>query len=197
MLIYNMKNYEVIQGDTNYLFSAPHPYPHRRPSLVKKYKVHEQYTDDIVRDICRKSNSFGIYIKDQVDYDPNYHKKNNPYKKEVEKIITENKIKNFIDIHGLCDEHMIDIAIYYKTRFRKSVLLAEEISEKLNRRKLKGLNIQILRLPENDSSETLTELVASKLRVPAIQIEIARYIRKDKELREAFVMNLSEIVSKS
>jgi hypothetical protein len=36
--------------------------------------------------------------------------------------------------------------------------------------------------------------VASELRVPAIQIEIARYIRKDKELREAFVDNLAGIV---
>jgi hypothetical protein len=196
MLIYNMKDYEVIEGETNYLFSAPHAYPHRRPSLVKKYKVHEKYTDDIVRDICRKSNSFGIYIKDKVDYDPNFHKQNNPYKKEVEKIVTENKIKNFLDIHGLCDEHMIDVAIYYKTRFRKSLSLAKEVVEKLDRGKLKGLNIQILRIPDNER-ETLTELVASKLRVPAIQIEIARYIREDKELREEFVLNLSEIVSKN
>jgi len=191
-----MKNYEVIEGDISYLFSAPHPHPHRRPSLVKKYKVHEKFTDDIVRAICRKGGSFGIYMKDKADYDPNYHKQNNPYKKEVETIVAENKIKNFIDIHGLSDEHMIDIAIYYKTRFRKSVSLAEEIAEKLNRGKLKGLNIQILRLPENDS-ETLTELVASKLRVPAVQIEIARYIRKDKGLREAFILNLSEIVRKN
>jgi hypothetical protein len=36
--------------------------------------------------------------------------------------------------------------------------------------------------------------VASELRVPAIQIEIARYIRKDKELRGAFVDNLANIV---
>ncbi|KUK76122.1 MAG: seg [candidate division WS6 bacterium 34_10] len=188
-----MKKYESIQGKKKFLFSAPHSHPHRRPSLVKKYKVQERYTDDIVRDICRKTKAFGIYIKDQVDYDPNYHKKNNPYKREIRKIVKENNIKAFFDIHGLSDEHLIDIAIYYKTRFRKSMELADEVSKKLNRGKLRGLNIQILRLPENHQ-ETLTEIVASDLRVPAIQIEIARYIRKDKELREAFVDNLSHIV---
>jgi len=188
-----MKEYEIIKGKKNFLFSAPHPHPHRRPSLVKKYKVHEKYTDDIVRDLCRKTHAFGIYIKDQVDYDPNFHKKNNPYKREVEKLVKEKHIKAFVDIHGLSDEHMIDIAIYYKTRFRKSVDLAKEISEKLNRGKLRGLNIQILRLPEGEQ-ETLTEVVASGLRVPAVQVEIAGYIRKDKELRKIFVENLSEIV---
>lgn len=188
-----MKKYEIIEGKSKFLFSAPHPHPHRRPSLVKKYKGHEKYTDDIVREICRSTHSFGIYTKDEVDYDPNYHKKNNPYKREVERIVKENKIKAFVDIHGLSDEHLIDIAIYYKTRFRKSVKLAGDIVKKLNRGKLRGLNIQILRLPEN-AQETLTELVASDLRVPAVQIEIARYIRKDKELRKIFVENLSEIV---
>lgn len=188
-----MKDYEILEGKIKLLFSAPHPHPHRRPSLVKKYKVHERYTDDIVKDICRKTHAHGIYIKDQVDYDPNYHKKNNPYKREVEKIVKDNNIKTFVDIHGLSDEHMIDIAIYYKTRYWKSTKLAEEIAQKLNTGKLKGLNIQILRLPEN-TQETLTEVVASNLRVPAVQIEIARYIRKDKDLREAFVQNLSELV---
>jgi hypothetical protein len=188
-----MKDYEIIKGKSKYLFSAPHSHPHRRPSLVKKYKGHERYTDDIVREICRKTNCFGIYIKDQVDYDPNYHKNNNPYKKEIRKIIRDNKIKAFVDIHGLSDEHMIDVAIYYKTRFRKSMDLAEEIAKKLNKGKLKGLNIQILRIPENHQ-ETLTEVVAKDLRVPAVQVEIARYIRKDKELRDTLIEYLGEII---
>jgi hypothetical protein len=193
MLIYNMKKHEVINGKTKYLFSAPHPHPHRRPSLGRKYKEYERYTDDIVKGICKKTTSFGIYIKDQVDYDPNYHKDNNPYKKEIDKIVKDNQIEQFIDIHGLSDSHMIDIAIYYKTRFRKSIDLAKDISEALNRGKLKGLNIQILRLPE-ENRETLTEYLASTLRIPAVQIEIARYLRDDERLREEIVNNLSDLI---
>ena len=193
MIIYSMKKYEVIKGKEKYLFSAPHPYPHRRPSLGRKYKEHERYTDDIVKGICKKSNAFGIYIKDQIDYDPNYHKKDNPYKKEIKKIVKDNEIEKFVDIHGLSDSHMIDIAIYYKTRFRKSIDLAKEISEVLNKGKLKGLSIQILRLPE-ENRETLTEYVASTLRVPAVQIEIARYLRDDSRLREEIITNLCDLI---
>jgi hypothetical protein len=190
-----METFNTIDGKTKYLFSAPHPYPHRRPSLARKYKEREEYTDDIVKAICKKTKAFGIYTKDQVDYDPNYHRKNNPYKKEVEKIVNENKIEQFVDIHGLSDEHMIDIAIYYKSRFSNSIKLAKKVMKSLNQGQLKGLNIQIFRLPEN-RQESLTEFSASTLRVPAVQIEIARYIRKDQELREEFVKNLADIISK-
>lgn len=190
-----METFNTIDGKIKYLFSAPHPYPHRRPSLARKYKEKEEYTDDIVKAVCKKTKAFGIYTKDQVDYDPNYHRKNNPYKEEVEKIVNENKIEQFIDIHGLCDEHMIDIAIYYKSRFSNSIKLAKKVMKSLNQGQLRGLNIQIFRLPEN-RQESLTEFSASTLRVPAVQIEIARYIRKDKELREEFVKNLADIISK-
>ena len=188
-----MQNYEVIEGKLKYLFSAPHPHLHKRPSLTRKYKEHEKYTDDIVKAICRDTKCFGIYIKDQVEYDPNYNKTDNPYKKEIEKIITKNSIEAFIDIHGLSEEHLVDVVIYYKTRFTNSIKLAYEISEKLNKGKLRGLNIQILRLPE-DGRETLTEFVASKLRVPAVQIEIAKYLRDSKELRSEIVKNFADIV---
>jgi hypothetical protein len=192
-----MKKYDVIEGKNKYIFSAPHPHPHRRPSLTKKYKEYERYTDDIVKEVCKKTGAWGIYIKDQVDYDPNFHdKKDNPYKSEIKRIVkkTEDDVEGFIDVHGLSDEHMIDIAIYYKTRFINSIRLAEKIADGLNRGKLRGLNIQILRLPE-ENRETLTEHVASELRVPAVQIEIARYLRDDKELREEIVKNLADIVS--
>jgi hypothetical protein len=188
-----MKNIKTVQGEHPILFSAPHVFAHKRPSLVNKYKEHEEYTDRIVKNICKESKGYGIYLTGEVDYDPNYHKNKNPYKDEVEKIVHENKIKQFVDIHGLNDEHLVDVAIYYKTRFHKSMRLADEISKLLNIGKLRGLNVQMFRLPEN-GRETLTEFCASKLRIPSVQIEIARYIRADKELRDCFVDNISKIV---
>ncbi|MCK9415189.1 hypothetical protein M0Q97_00845 [Candidatus Dojkabacteria bacterium] len=189
-----MKDYEIIEGKIKYLFSAPHPHLHRRPSLAKIYKEHERYTDDIVRALCKETGCFGIYIKDQVDYDPNFNRRDNPYKKEIERLITENKIEKFVDIHGLSEERLVDVVIFYKTRFSNSIKLAGEISEKLNRGGLRGLNIQILRLPE-DGRETLTEFVVSNLRIPSVQVEIAKYLRDDKELRKEIVRNLTDIVS--
>ena len=188
-----MKDFETVQGKYPILFSAPHAFPHKRPSLVNKYKGEEEYTDIIVKDVCKKSKGFGIYLIDQVQYDPNYHRNENIYKREVKKIVEENKIKTFIDIHGLNEDYMIDVAIYYKTRFHKSIRLAIEISRILNKGKLRGLNTQIFRLPEN-GGESLTEYCASTLRIPSVQIEIAKYIREDTDLRNEFVNNLSEII---
>jgi DNA primase large subunit len=190
-----MKDYEVIKGKTDYLFSAPHAHPHRRPSLARKFKEYEEYTDDLVKEICQETNSWGIYVKSQLDYDPNFHKaSDNPYKKEIKRIIEGNNIKYFMDIHGLSDEHMIDVAIYYKTRFFNSIRLAKKVYEELNKGKLEGLNIQIFRLPE-DKRESLTEFSANKLRIPSVQIEIAKYLRKEKDLRSELVKNFVDIVS--
>jgi hypothetical protein len=189
-----MKNFKIIEGKKRFLVSAPHAYIHRRPSLLQKYKLGEKYTDDIVREICKESNCSGIYTTDKLDYDPNYHKvTENPYKREIENIIKRNKIKGFIDIHGLRNIYDIDIAIYYRTRFSNSILLAEEIADYIDRRTLSGVNIHILRLLDNDQ-ETLTEYVASDVRIPAIQVEIARYIREDEKLRNGLVENISEYI---
>jgi hypothetical protein len=189
-----MKDYEVIEGKLKYLFSAPHAYPHRRPSLARKFKEYEEYTDELVKEICTETGTCGIYIKQQVDYDPNFHTKDNPYKNEITKIIKRNNIQYFIDLHGLSEDHLIDVAIYYKTRFINSIKLAKKLAEKLNQGKLKGLNIQILRLPE-ENREPLTEFVASKLRIPSVQVEIAKYLRVDKDLRKEIVKNIADIIS--
>ncbi len=185
-----MQDFIILEGTKKILISAPHVYQHRRPNLVGKYKAGEVQTDNIVKDICTKSSAFGIYTDKKLEYDPNYHKTENPYKNEVEELIKKNKIKKFLDIHGLRDCN-IDIALYYKSKFSKSIKLAEEISIALNKGVLRGSNIQIFRLLDNDQ-ETLTEFVADQLRVPAIQIEIARYIRDDKKMCNSLVENLSE-----
>ena len=70
---------------------------------------------------------------------------------------------------------------------------AQSISEGLNKGELKGASIFLFRFLDNDQ-ETLGEYVASKLRVPSVQIEIARYIREDEILRNAFIENLGKIL---
>ncbi|MCD4811859.1 hypothetical protein K8R14_04675 [bacterium] len=187
-----MKNPHVIEGSNKILISAPHVHIHRRPNLFRKYKLGEIKTNDIVIGVCDKSDSFGIYITKKTNYDPNYHKiAENSYKRKVENIIKNHKIEKFIDIHGLKEPSDIDLVIYYKTRFRKSVKLAQDLEKYINSNELEGINIQILRLQDNDQ-ETLTEFVASTLRVPAVQIEVAKYIREDRELLESLIKNISE-----
>ena len=73
--------------------------------------------------------------------------------------------------------------------------IARLISENIGRKKLLGLNTQILKLP-NSMGESISEFVASELRVPAIQIEVAKYIRDDEVLLKSFIANLSDIVNR-
>jgi uncharacterized protein YggU (UPF0235/DUF167 family) len=106
----------------------------------------------------------------------------------------KNGILRFIDIHGLRDCNY-DFELYYPTRFGNSLKFAYEIEEGLNTKELAGLNVAISRFPEN-GQESLGEFVASKLRIPSVQIEIARYIRKDENLRKYVIQNLDKIVKK-
>ena len=191
-----MKNsaFSTILGKTPILLSAPHVFAHKRPRLSMAYKIGEPLTDTIVEEVCEQISAFGIVLTDESDYDFNYHKeKRNPYKQEIRKIVEDNDIKYFIDIHGLKDGNQYDVAIYYPSKFSKSIKLARSIKEGLGKRGLRGINIVVLRFPER-TQETLGEFVASDLRVPAVQIEIARYIREKKDLRDSFVQNLSDIL---
>ncbi|NMC09298.1 hypothetical protein GYA44_03165 [Candidatus Microgenomates bacterium] len=192
----NCPEYKVIQGKISLLLSAPHVYAHRRPRLNMAYKQGEPLTDAIVEEVCRNIECFGIYSSKDIDYDPNFHKeKDNPYKQEIVEIVKTEKIKFVADIHGLSDEHLYDIGIYYPTKFLRSRKLAMKIKDSLGHGELRGINVSVLRLLDNNQ-ETITEFVASNLRIPAIQIEVARYIREDESLRNSFVENLSKVLSR-
>lgn len=188
--------FQIMEGKVPVLLSAPHVHPHRRPTIMGMYKSGEPYTDNITREIASHSNCFGIYLSKECDYDPNYHKeRKNDYKQAVKEIIKKNKIERFIDIHGLRENQDYDIGIYYTTRFSKSLEFAYEVEQMLNRGELMGINIRVFRFLDN-GQESLGEYVASKLRVPAIQLEVARYIREDENLRKALERNLSKVVEK-
>ena len=190
----NPKTFKTIIGSKPILLSAPHVYAHRRPRLSMAYKIGEPLTDIIVEEVCKKTKSFGVVLTDECDMDYNYHKeKSNPYKKEIRAIVEKENIKYFIDIHGLKDGNNYDISIYYPSKFFNSIELSKKVKEGLSKRALRGSNIPIFRLPEGPQ-ESLTLFSASELRVPSVQIEIARYIREKKELRDAFIQNLSEVL---
>lgn len=186
--------YEIIKGKEPILLSAPHVFAHRRPSLSGLYKQGEPFTDEIVKNICEKTNAHGIYVTQEMSYDPNYYEvKKNKYKKKVRDLIKEEKIKYFFDIHGLSDEYAYDFGIFYLNRYTKSKKLAYALAEALNKEELRNCLPQILNLNEG-KAESLTEFTTSELRMPSLQIEVSRYIREDEILRESFVKNFSDFL---
>ena len=185
---------EIIEGRIPVLLSAPHVYPHRRPSLTLSYKGGEEFTDMIVREICGNTGAWGIIQAKETPFDPNYHKiTDNPYKEAVAQIIKVGNITKFLDIHGLNLSNEYDLGIYYPSKYFKSINLSKDISNAVDKGKLRGINSCIFRL-NDDLEETLGEYVASELKVPSVQLEVARYIRESDKLRNAFIGNLSEYV---
>lgn len=190
----NDKVFKIIKGSNPILLSAPHAFSHRRPSLTLSYKLGESFTDDIVKEICANTGAWGIVLVDETDSDPNYYPlKSNEYKREIVNIVKEGKIKKFLDIHGLSDEHDFDLGIFYPSKFFNSIRLADTVSKGVSKGSLRGINSCILRFEDSDR-ESLGEFVASKLRVPSIQIEIARYIREKQLLRNSFIENMSDLL---
>lgn len=187
---------KVIEGKRHVLFSAPHCKLHRRPKLSMAYKQAEPFTEEIVEELCNRTGSYGLILNREIDYDPNYQKeRRNNYKKKVREVIGENGIKYFIDIHGILDDYDCDLCICYSSRYSKSYRIARTVVENIGKGKLLDINAQILKFPY-DEGESLSEFVASKLHVPAIQIEIAKYIRDDEELVKSFEENLCSVINK-
>jgi len=188
---------KVIEGKKQILFSAPHCKLHKRPKLSMSYKQAEPFTEEIVEELCMRTGGFGLVLNSDIDYDPNYQKeKRNNYKKEVREIVKSGKINYFMDIHGILDDHNCDICICYSSRYSKSYKIARLLAENIGRRELFDINVQILKFPYSEEGEALSEFVASKLAVPAIQIEIAKYIRDDEELVKSFEENLCSVINK-
>ena len=183
---------EIIEGQIPVLLSAPHAHSHRRPSLTLSYKIGEEFTDRIVREICNNTGAWGIIQSKETPFDANYHKlKENPYKQSVAELIEVGNITKFLDIHGLNLSSEYDLGIYYPNKFLKSIALSKEISKAVDKKNLRGINSCIFRL-NDDMEETLGQYIASELKVPSVQLEIARYIRENEKLRNAFIDNISE-----
>ena len=79
--------------------------------------------------------------------------------------------------------------------YRKSQKIAYELAETVSKGDLRGVIFQFLNFSYWNRQETIGEFVAVTLGVPAIQLEIARYIREDSILREALIQNIAEFVN--
>ena len=190
----NTAGFTIRKGTLPILISAPHAYAHKRPNLSGSYKIGELWTDYLCEQICLSTNAWGICTNDLIDYDPNYHPfERNPYKQAIQDIMSKNKIAYFLDLHGLSDKHDYDLGYYYAPRYSKSRKLAEDIACDLDKDSLKGLNIKFLNFLDNEQ-ETLGEFVISNYKIPSVQMEIAKYIRINSGLRDAFVNNIQKVL---
>ncbi|MBD3329855.1 hypothetical protein GF357_05170 [Candidatus Dojkabacteria bacterium] len=164
------------------MISAPHVFAHKRPALENRYKVEEEFTDKLARIIADRIPVYSVVSLQAQKFDPNFYSKNeSPYKREISSIISRNKIDLMVDIHGLDPLLHYDFAIYYPLKYYKSMKAAKVLKDHLQSGSLRGSIVHLLNFP-NDDGETLSEFAASQKKIPAVQLEVAKYIRQDDEL---------------
>ncbi|MCK9368560.1 hypothetical protein M0R04_01125 [Candidatus Dojkabacteria bacterium] len=188
--------FTVIEGKKNILISAPHVFPHKRPRLTGVLKQGEEYLDEMIKNICKKTGAWGIYLSQNTpDYDPNFNGlESNPYKQKVKEIIEDNKIEYFIDFHGLSESHCYDFGISFCMRFQRSKNLGLKLLNEFKKNKeLYMFNAKVGYIGRSEH-ETLTEYACLTKRIPAFQIEIAKYIRKDPYLRALLEETVSSFI---
>jgi hypothetical protein len=192
-----MKDLKIRQGLKPILITASHVFKHKRPTLKNTdWKLGEPCTDYIARKISENIDGFCICSNKPLEYDPNFHLLNkNPFKQKIVSLQKQFKFSLFLDIHGLSDKHQYDLGIFYVNRFGRSKRLAYDLSRFLNEGSLKDSLIQVLLFNDNIPQETLAEFTTKILKIPSVQIEVARYIRDDQELRDLLITYISDFLS--
>lgn len=199
MLVYrymsNNTHYKLMTGSAPVIVTAPHAFAHTRPNLVGSIRQAEDFTDAIAMKLASDNQVYSLVTTRELDYDPNFvNEGKNPFKTELGNLASSEKLKYLIDVHGLSENRSYDIALYYPRRFSKSQKLARKMANALlDDPYLKYLNIQILNFPTSES-ETLSEFATRELKMGAVQVEVARYLREDEGLRQSLHDNLNQFI---
>lgn len=188
------KDIKYIQGSNKVLVTAPHAYAHRRPNYSGALKQPEPWTDKIAQEISEKTGSHILIATTDLEYDPNYHLiQANPFKEQLTEIVKVQKIKYLFDIHGLSNEYPYDFGLYFANRYHKSKQTAYDLSHAINSDLLKRAAVQIICF-NTDLQETLSEYAASELKTASVQVEITRFIREDRVLRDCLIDGMSRYI---
>lgn len=99
--------FTYIAGKIPVLISAPHGAVHTRD---EKPKEEDEYTAGFAQLLGQITNAHILYSRRKSATDPNAAPQA-PYKKYLEKIISENKVRFVIDLHGANEKRSFDIAL--------------------------------------------------------------------------------------
>ena len=99
--------FRIINGKNSILISAPHSTMHKRGNSIRNA---ETRTGQLVRDVAKKANVYGIYKTKPEFNDANWDKKSK-YKDEVIAMVKKHNITALLDIHGMASYREQDICI--------------------------------------------------------------------------------------
>lgn len=187
--------FKIIEGKIPIMLSAPHCVKQARNGKIKQA---EGETGAIVQIIAKDTKCYAIYKTYNKNDDANYDIEKNPYKKEIEKIVKERKIKLLLDIHGARNENNfnIDIGTSDGENIKGKEYIVEELKESLARQGIQKI-VENSKFKAN-TIHTISKYIHETTKIPCIQIEIAgryRYI-KNVENIEKLINGLEKFIEK-
>lgn len=187
------KSYEFKIGSTPILLSAPHSVKQLREG---KPKIQDSLTGpiaEVLADLTKCSCIYRIYNEGS---DPNYYNEDGGYKKEIERIISENNIKLLIDLHGAKnrDEFNIDVGTNNGINLNGKLELPKLLIKSLEENGVK--NIKQDYLFKASKHYNVSKTIAERTKIPCMQVEIALKYRDLEQFEnvEKVIKGLQEFI---
>lgn len=177
-------NREIILWTIPVIFSAPHAAPQTRDW---ERKPCDEFTWEIVRQLCEKTWAYGIIRIENRDDDPNFYNDwlSWEFKEEVISLINNYWIKYWFDIHGCKDDlwFSIDIWTNYWENINQNIDFLVNLQKILSN---KFWRVAVDELFDAGKSEIVSTYISKKVSCPYIQLELCRALREDTE----YLLNL-------
>lgn len=184
-----MDGFNIISGTSAILISAPHTQTHIRNEIEKPAEI---YTYEIALTLSQKTNSFFIYKTEEDLDDPNFSDES-PYRKELINLVERENIQYVLDIHGMKDcKFDIEIGTNNLNNINNNLLLYDFLKKFFQKSKFKVSFDSKFKASYYNNISVVTQ---SNCNVPAIQIEIANYIRINEAKRNEVILELEKLIN--
>lgn len=173
-LLIKKNEVSIKKGVNKILISAPHGFKHKRKG---KDKVRDYLTWSIIKILTQLTNCHGIYINQDIDYDPNYDLKDNNYYNILKEYIKDNDIQYVIDLHAFKRKKGTDLDIgtnNYKNVSNDQDFI-DNIKDILSKHEIGNITVDKV---FKSSKNTICNRINNELKIKAIQIEIGDLCRK-------------------
>ena len=171
--------YEVKKGSRPIIVTAAHGI--RQKKHNGKIKLAEPYTRGIAKYVSRKTGCYYLIKNENTGVDPN-KKNNDEFKSILSDLITKNKIKLMIDLHGAKKERSFDVEI---GTLNGKMAGQETVNRLINC--LKETGIKNIAINDPFKGGQISRTTHNKTGIECIQLEINynyRNIRKVRNLNK-------------
>ena len=180
-------NWEIILWTIPVIFSAPHAAPQIRGW---ERKPCDEFTWEIVRQLCQKTWAYWIIRIENLDDDPNYYNEwlSLDFKNEIVDLMKKNWIKYWFDIHGCKDDlwFSIDIWTNYWENINQNLDFLVNIQQKLSNNIGR---VAVDELFDAGKNEIVSTYISKKIKCPYIQLELCRALRENTEYLVSLLSN--------